>query len=231
MKKAELFLDQYKTLEKLVTSTYKLASDGTAISQLERRPEFRKMKAELSYCREVRNLLQHNPKVGEDYAVEPSDSMIKLLSDIIEKIKNPMRGRDIAIPFQKVYWKSLEDLVLPTMKDMKNNVYTHVPMLQDGKVIGVFSDNSLFSYILEEEIVSIDNATKFLDIKKYLPLDRHPSEIFRFAKYDDLLSDIETLFEVTFDHKERIGMVFLTENGKETERIQGILTPWDIIGN
>ena len=41
----------------------------------------------------------------------------------------------------------------------------------------------------------------------------------------------EWLFEKALKKMERIGMIFLTENGKSTERLLGIMTPWDILAN
>lgn len=229
MNSVETFLDKYKELEALAVNTYGLIPDGSAISQLERKVEFKSIKAELSYCREVRNLLQHNPKLKNEFAVEPSPKMIDLLSQTIEKVKNPLKSGEIAIPINEVYWKTIDDLVLPTMHDMKNNIYTHVPILQDGKILGVFSDNTLFAYILEDGIIGIDDKTKFSDLTGHLNLKNHPSEIFRFAKFSSLVSEIEDMFEESFRKNERIGMIFLTESGKENEKLRGIITPWDVI--
>jgi predicted transcriptional regulator len=196
---------------------------------LEKRPEFRTIKSELTYCREVRNFLQHNPKIDSGFAVEPSLKMVELLTRLIEKLKNPLKSGEIAIPMQDVYWKKMDDLVLPTMHDMKKNTYTHVPILEDGRVIGVFSDNTLFAYILEDGIIGIDATTKFHDIKKHLEIKDRPSEIFKFAKFNTMVSEIEDIFEIAFRKNERIGMIFLTEKGSENEKLRGIITPWDLI--
>ncbi len=231
MNAVEIFLDKYKELEALAVNAYGLAPDGSAISQLERKSEFRSIKAELAYCREVRNLLQHNPKVGNEFAVEPSSNMIELLADTIEKVRNPQKISEIAIPINEVYWKTIEDLVYPTMQDMKKNIYTHVPILKDGKVTGVFSDNTLFAYILEDGIIGIDEGTKFTDLGEHISIKNHPSEIFMFAKFHARVSQIEDLFEEAFQRNERIGMIFLTENGNEHEKLRGIITPWDVLGS
>lgn len=231
MSAVETFLDKYKELESLAVNSYGLIPDGSAISQLQRKAEFKNIKAELSYCREVRNLLQHNPKVRNEFAVEPSSKMIDLLSETIEKVKNPLKSGEIAIPMSEVYWKTIDDLVFLTMQDMKQNIYTHVPILQDGRVVGVFSDNTLFAYILEDGIISIDDKTKFNDIGEHLNLKNHPSEIFKFAKFNSLVSEIEDIFEESFQKNERIGMVFLTENGNENEKLRGIITAWDVIAS
>lgn len=231
MNAVDIFLDKYKELEALAVDVYGLRPDGSAISQLERKAEFKTIKSELSYCREVRNLLQHNPKIGNQFAVEPSSNMIDLLSETIEKVRNPKKAGEIAIPISEVYWKTIDDLVYPTMQDMKQNIYTHVPILRDGKVTGVFSDNTLFAYILQDGIIGIDGSTRFKDLGEHLNIRSHPSETFMFAKFHALLSQIEDMFEDAFRKDERIGMIFLTENGKEQEKLRGIITPWDVLAS
>ncbi len=75
----EMFIDEYKKLEAIVSAQYNLSDSKSAVWFLEQRPEYRAIKSELAYCREVRNVLTHNPKVRNQYAVVPSDEMITLL--------------------------------------------------------------------------------------------------------------------------------------------------------
>ena len=63
MNNTDLFLDLYKQLEQTAVSVYGLPADGTAVSKLERFNEYKSIRAELKYCREVRALLTHNPKI------------------------------------------------------------------------------------------------------------------------------------------------------------------------
>ena len=60
MDNTELFLDKYKELENAAINEFKLPPDGSAVAKLEKRSEFKDIRFELNYCREVRNLLQHN---------------------------------------------------------------------------------------------------------------------------------------------------------------------------
>ena len=87
--KTDLFLDKYRQLELLVATTYHLRNSESPVVYLTRRPEFRDITGELEYCREVRNLLSHNPKVGDCYAVEPGDGMIALLDRVLEQVRHP----------------------------------------------------------------------------------------------------------------------------------------------
>ena len=226
----ERFLDEYKRLEEVAIKQYHFPADGTAIAKLEQEPAFRNIKAELSYCREVRNLLQHKPKIQGSYAVEPSDDMIKMLSETVQKVNNPPRARNVAIPLHMILSKGMEDLVLPTMREMMEKMYTHVPIMKNGSVIGVFSENTIFSYLATEGIVEIEENMKFSELEEYLPIEKHISESFRFIKQDMLLANVKEIFEEAHKKQDRIGLIFTTQTGRKTEKLLGIITAWDVAG-
>lgn len=64
-KKTDLFLDKYKELEAIIAVEYQLSNSESSVSYILRKPEFRSIKFELDYCREVRNLLSHMPQVDK----------------------------------------------------------------------------------------------------------------------------------------------------------------------
>lgn len=231
MNNADVFLDKYKQLEVYAVREYKLPQDGSAVAKLEKKKEFKSISYELNYCREVRNLLQHNQKVDEEFAVVPSDKMIAMLDTVIDKIKNPVRCIDVAIPFSSLVWRGPADYVMPTIKIMNDRNISHVPILRDKRVIGDFSDNCVFPYLLGDADCQINDNTRFEDLEKYIGLEDHPSENFQFVKAWDKLSEAEKLYEDAYKRHERIGMIFITENGLPTERLIGVLTSWIIMGN
>ena len=228
MKNADSFIDLYKQLEQLAVRKYNYPEDGKSVYNLSLRPEFASLRAELDYCRAVRGILQHKPKIGSSYAVEPSDEMIALLQTTLNKVKNPPRAKDIAIPFGSILYKSMNDLVLPTMMEMQEKVYTHIPILQDGVVVGVFSENTVFSYLADEQIVEIAQNMRFSDLAGYLPIENHRAESFRFIGQTKLISEIRGIFEDALSRQDRIGLMFITKSGNPKEPLLGILTAWDV---
>ena len=226
----DLFLEEYKRLEYIAVERYGFPADGSAVLRLEQRREFRTLRAELDYCREVRNLLQHKPKLDGFYAVEPSEQMVQLLRDTIEIVENPPKARTIAIPREKVYFRTEDDFVCPAMREMLNKSYTDVPIMNNGVVTGVFSENTLLSYLVDEELPMIEDTTTFADLRKYVPLENHQSEAFAFVSVNATVADVQALFEENRSDQKRLGMVFLTENGKPQEKLLGIITAWDLAG-
>ena len=229
---SDLFLDKYRQLESAIKSEYQLSSVEvpSPVGYLLRQPEYRNIRSELDYCREVRNLLSHNPKHNNAYMVEPSDALLALLDSTIQKVQNPPRARNIASPRAKVLCKTLDDFVFPTMKEMNANIYTHVPIVENDVVHGVFSENTILTYLVDGEI-GFDESITFRDIKDYLPMEAHRAESFRFIGANMTIGQISKLFESALERIDRIGMLFVTSSGKPSEKLLGIITAWDIAGN
>ena len=109
---AEIFLDHYKDLEYIIREKYKLENWESTIHYLTGKREFKKIVNELQYCREVRNLLSHKPKLNDRYSVEPSDEMIHLLKTVKERLEMPPVIMDVAVPVEKILYKTFDDAVI-----------------------------------------------------------------------------------------------------------------------
>lgn len=129
---------------------------------------------------------------------------------------------------QNVLSATEDDHVRPVLREMAENYYTHVPILEDGVVRGVFSENTLFLYLYGEEIVCIDDETSFPSLAKLLPVDAHVSESFRFVPRSITLAEVAEMFTEAMRRADRIGMVFITHNGKPSEKVLAIATAWDV---
>ena len=110
---------------------------------------------------------------------------------------------------------------------IKNN-YTHIPIYDNDKLIGIFSENSLFQYLFKDEIVEISNKTTFSEILNYISLD-NTKELIKFKSKKTLYDDIVSDFMNEFKNNQKLSCIMITENGKPNERVIGILTAWDII--
>ncbi|MBQ1286221.1 MAG: CBS domain-containing protein [Lachnospiraceae bacterium] len=227
MTKTDQFLDLYKKLENTANTHYHIRGSGSAIAKLQRRQEFSNIHQELDYIRDVRNLLTHRPRIGEFYAVEPTDAMLSLLEKLIDRLEHPLSAIRIAVPLEEVLSASLDSPVLDSLEKMYKRAFSHMPILEDGKVVGVFSGSSLMNCVLYKHIM-FSGDLKFRDIKDTFTFDQHPSETFRFVSRDTLVSDISDMFDEALQQEERIGMIFVTENGKSDEELLGIITAWDV---
>lgn len=229
MDRKKYFEQLYKELEEIGKDLYDIPDNEGVIASLERMSQFSHEKSRLRYCREFRNSIVHK-RVSREFWATPSDEMIKLLEDMIKRLNSVPECKDFAVDINKVYCCSINDLVLPAMNKMREQNYTHVPILENKVVKGVFSENTIFAYLLDNEIISIESNTTFSELEKYLPIEVHTTQTFRFLPWESKVYEAKQLFEETMQDTERIGMIFLTENGLPSEKLRGILTPWDILG-
>ncbi|MBR5514958.1 MAG: CBS domain-containing protein [Clostridia bacterium] len=230
MTNAELFLEKYKQLEEAVRTAYNLRNEDSVSFYLTNHNKYRDYVDEIKYCKEVRNLLSHKKKISNSFAVEPNDNMISFIDELIEKVKNRRKCCEIQVKLSDVYWQRCDSLVKDCVEVMHKTGYGHVPILDNkGSVAGVFGINSLFSYIADNGASALNENLKFSDILEYLALDTRKSRKIIFVKADLYADELEKQIEKAFKKGERIVLALVTQNGDPKGKLQGIITPWEII--
>jgi CBS domain-containing protein len=114
------------------------------------------------------------------------------------------------------------------MKFMDKNTFTHVPIIQNDKMVGIFSENTLLSYLVDSGETIITKDMTISDLRQFLPLSAHRGEVFAFLPRKVLLAQVYEEFNKAIKKRERIGMLFITEHGREEEKLLGIITAWDL---
>lgn len=160
--------------------------------------------------------------------LEPNPEVIKRYHLIRDALLHPANALSIAIPAQHIYTATPQTNVIELLRSMNENIYTHVPIMEDDKLIGIFSENTLLSYIADAGEAVITKDMTVADFKEHIPLSSHASEIFVFLPREISLSRIFEVFNKAIHKHERIGMVFITEHGKADEKPLGIITAWDL---
>ena len=178
---------------------------------------------------QIRNSLVHNPipSVAQPL-LEPHAKLVEAYKDVRDALTNPLKALSIAVPGQQLYTTSLDSNLGEVMKEMDRNIYTHVPVIEDEKMIGIFSENTLLSYLAESGEAIVTKDMKVGELKDFLPLDSHTGESFVFIPRNAPLGDIYKIFNDAIQTKQRIGMVFITHSGKSDEKLLGIITAWDL---
>ncbi len=191
----------------------------------------RNQKNELIQFAQLRNAIVHNPDRSVAHPIaEPHKIIVERYEDILEQILNPVKALDVAIPNANIYSTTLDKKAMDVMSIMNEKIFTHVPVLNDDKIFGVFSENVVFSYLVKNEIAIVEKDTRISEFKDFLPLDNHPSEFFKFVPKSALLIEIQELFEDELKSNLRLGAVFITNSGNQNEKLLGLITAWDIAG-
>ena len=224
-----IFRDLCNKFEYLVRIKYKVKDEEGAFYILSNQKEYKKFEKDINLIRKIRNLLSHGEcKIEGKVAIEINENIIEKLKEIISLLENPplVTSRYISEMFVVDLEEKLEKLI----KTMNEKKISHVPVLdKDKKLVGVFSENTIFSKLSDDEIIEIGKEYQVKDYVKYIKLENHSSEYFDFIKRNEELTSAQNLFNKSIKKDKKLVMLFVTENGKKTEKILGILTPWDLL--
>ena len=205
---------------------------GTLLRQMsEKNRLFSDYYKDLKLFAELRNLLIHNPYPDQaNPLIVPHEYIVKKYEEIRNAVLHPKKAIDIAIKAQFIYSTSLEANAIDVMNEMDEKTFTHVPVIDNGKMIGVFSENTLLAYLVKNEDTIILKDTKISEFKDLIGFDKHKSEYFEFVPKNTLLSDVENLFQEGLKKRKRIAVIYVTEHGTQEEKLLGMITAWDIAG-
>lgn len=184
---------------------------------------------EMRAVAQLRNSLVHNPFGASAQPIaQPHPVVVKRYTDIHDALLNPHSALSIAILAQQIYTTRLDSKLSDVLVAMDKNIYTHVPVIKDDKMIGIFSENTLLSYLAESGEVIITDDMTIADFAEYIPLKSHRSESFAFLPRTASLNQVFEVFNKAIHKHIRIGLLIITEHGDENERPLGIITAWDL---
>lgn len=68
------------------------------------------------------------------------------------------------------------------------------------------------------------------EFSDFISVSNKQSNMFDFYPRSALVIDIEEKFKDSLRGRERLDVIFITETGKKTEKILGMITAWDMAG-
>lgn len=227
-RETEAFLDTYKQLETAAERLVGSDSRSSVIMRLGRHRDFQKYQDELDFCRQVRNILTHEAKIEGHYGVFPSAQLQAFLQKMLRFVEDPPTVEEEMTPVNRLLLANLQDPVLPLMAQMHQRGFSYVPLLQNKKVAGIFSLDTVFQWTLDRQ-EAFSDATTLTALSEYLPLNRHMGQGFVFVPPAMLLSDARDLFDKAYEQNHQIKLLLVTKNGKEDGPLLGIISPYDLL--
>lgn len=233
MSNNELFLEKYRELENLIknklTSEYRGNSPiYNYIRELYNSPysNDHERGEKLDIFRELRNQMSHK---NVDGIFEVSNDAIIFLENEIKIIQNPICAKNICIKFKDIHYATLDSSLNNVMKTMIKYGYSHIPVLNENKLIGVFSENTIFTiYNSDHNILNKENII-LNDISYYLDINNHQTECFAFIHENYHVSKIIKRFKRRKENNKRLTIFFITKNGSVNSELIGMITPYDAL--
>ena len=172
---------------------------------------------------EVRNAIVHGKTEPYRYVAIPTPAIVQEMKRCRGRLMEPLR----AIPtFQcRVAKLSTKDNLTSVMKMIKAHDFSQFPVYQEHCFAGLLTENGITRW-LATHVVKKLSLVELDDVSVEEVLENEEKRInYRFASRDMPVDDIKGLFSTM----EMIEAVLITASGKESERLLGIATRWDII--
>ena len=231
MSRAEIFLQKYRILEGLLEKRYEGRRTGgpSVVYEYIRDEDSEPVRVDLDLLREIRNLLSHNACDDGNAVVEPSQEMIDRLEAITEYVRRPREACKFGTPASQVLSAHMNDSIYGVMRNMCKNGYSHVPVTEQGSVVGVFSVKSVFDYLADAGLDSLAPDARIAQLGDRIRLNGRTGERYMFIPADTSIISVRKAFERYTEKNSRLGMVFVTETGSASEQLICMLTPWDVL--
>ncbi len=232
MDKKNIFFEKFKKLENILNIQVDSSETTAFIEKIDQLilidKRLKQYKSQLFSLSKIRNLIAHN-ETNSFYEI--NNEAIDLIDHVIYLLLNPEKAYDIST--KKIEFRAINDLVFDGIKLMKEKRFNFLPILENSKIIGVFSSDVLNNVFSKEKELIVDKSLTFDKIRTYIDLNNHLNERFVFIKRDEIKSNIEALFIESYKGNKQddrpIGCAFVTQSGKETESTLGIITIWDVL--
>ena len=165
--------------------------------------------------------------VGIAKSIQYSNSTMKI-DDALGAAKETLEASQFFVPTSKALTCTMSALTSDIAGKMLNKGFSHVPIL-DGRrrVVGIFSESTMLEAWSAGVCCIRDATMKY--IKEFLPINKHKTDVFRFVPRNTTIAKLRQLHNVAIKNNERIGLVLVTESGRESDPLLGILNIWDIV--
>lgn len=198
---------------------------------LKKNSRYQHLKMDIDYIRDVRNVITHKENM-DGVPVIPTDALCEKLEYILKQVKNPPKWDNIAIPGNRVFSCTEDNLISNIVQEMAKNTYTHVPVVKDGIFQWLLSESiyvQWLSNIFEKDGVC-STESKISELRKY---SSKTNDDYIFLSRDTDIYRIKEKFENAIREKrdgmsKRLGVIFITNSGKDSEKILGLITSWDL---
>ncbi len=229
MNNSEKFLETYNNLDQYLKKEVR-ADDYVSYANKVRGSKnivVTRFKDELLSFGTLRNAIVHNPKIDNKAIAEPHDSTVLRFNEIYEMVTNPKK----VIPtFQfDVVGAHKDDYINDILKKMKRKSFSQFPVFDSNETIVELINNNTISRWLASEID--ENGTIIIDgvtVEKLIP-EIELKGNYKFISRDTSIYEAYDLFLKHIKEKERnLDVLFITHNGKETEKLLGLITISDL---
>ena len=172
---------------------------------------------------QIRNIIAHNTNV-----LVPSDRFLNQFRDIVNDICDPLKIEHIMIPFSKLKTVDLDESIGNAIMLLKTHGYNTIPVVDNGVLLGIFTEKSVFDYLSMNRFESISKNMKMKDILEAIDLNSDPRKYFDFISRHDSVHDAYERYNQDLKQKRELLLLIVTEHGIGNEKPLGIVALRDV---
>lgn len=229
MTKSDKFIEYYNRIDAFLKKEgdYDSYASFTYKIKSSKNKAVKRFKDELISLGELRNAIVHNPKIGDKTIAEPHQETIARIEKIHVEITNPQK----VIPaFQfEIFGAEKEDYINDILIKMKICSFSQFPVYSSKKeVIELINTNTisrwLSSQLEHNGTIIIENA-KVKDLIPEIEFKKN----FKFISRNTSIYEAYDYFIYQINKEKRnLDVLFITNSGKEEEKLLGLITIEDI---
>lgn len=229
MNKSEEFVDIFNKLEQHLSKNSKKDTYITFSRKVidSNNQIVKKYKDELLSLAALRNAIVHSPKIGGKPIAEPHESTVRRMNELFMKISKPQR----VYPLFKfdVIGAQEEDYINDILITMKTNSFSQFPIYnEDDTVLELISTNTISRWLSSKIEAEGSFLMENVKVKDFIPEVEYVNN-YRFIAQDKTVDDAYQMFINQINNNKRnLDAVFITKNGKSSEKLVGLITIEDI---
>ena len=172
---------------------------------------------------QIRNIIAHNNDV-----LVPSDNFLDQFRSVVKKLCQPEKITYIMTKFGDLKTAKPSDTVGYAIDLLKEHGYNTIPIIDNGKLLGAFTEKTIFDYLTIYKNKSVDKDMKISDIMEAIDLNSIPRRYFEFIKRDADIYEAYELYQKDSKQKRELLLLFVTEHGLWSEKLLGIVSLRDL---
>lgn len=227
-KKTEKFLRLFNQLEEILARISEKSKDDAFISKLNSACQNNgclrsiRNKSSIDQIANFRNIIVHKGEIAI-----PCEWVIEELENIISSLTNPQNAFSIAT--QNIYSCDPNDPIAKVIKEMSAKTFTHVPVISDNQFLGLLTESAILAWLGDKAVDDgfILEEKTIKELEKYYK-NGSINDHYQFIPRDMDVFEVKERFTDFIKDGKRLGVLFVTQNGKAREMILGMITAWDL---
>ena len=132
---------------------------------------------------------------------------------------------DYCIPVQKIKTTDLNQKIVPEITEMLTYRYSHIPVLDNNKIIGVLSYKNMLTYIIEK---NLNDSLEKITVSELSNIITQDKLSYKIVAPNTFIKDVKKLFSPQNNASRELEVVYITDNGKANGNLLGMVTAADV---